>query len=67
MHPVAAFDAYGTGSFTYTVGRLCAIMPRQRIERPVGICHHLDVALGTDEDGHLRAHLAVPKSRLGSV
>ena len=43
------------------------MMPHQRVERPVRIRHHSNVALGADQDRHLGAHLALPGSAFGSI
>jgi hypothetical protein len=60
-------DANRSGLFADLVTRLGAVQPDQRIERPVGVCHHADAALGCYENRDVRAPLPAPGSRFGGV
>ncbi len=49
------------------VGAPRAVMQDQRVERPIRIGEHVNRAILTDKNGHLRAGLALGRRGFGSV
>jgi hypothetical protein len=62
-----SFYAHNGRALAHPVGHFRAVVQLERIQRPIGIGHHADRALGGDENGHVRGSVAGLDSTFGGV